>query len=159
MLLWTVQILDKSRSRMLLNGSCWKGNRHSQEKLVQSFCCVTKQHFQQLALQWVSERGEILFLWALQQPFTPGRNRKWAATVSFDRRTVEENRHPQKRQRGNFLSGMLPSLVQQLEVEAALLCQHRSVIWWNTSLGGWKRLLSACIFKTNTKALHPFQRV
>ena len=71
--------------------------------------------------------------------------------------------HKRDSKERNFLSGMLPSLVQQLEVpsvvEAVLPCQHPSLVWWNTSLGGWKQLLLVYIFKTNTRGLAPFQRV
>ena len=71
--------------------------------------------------------------------------------------------HKRDSKERNFLSGMLPSLVQQLEVpsvvEAVLPCQHLSLVWWNTSLGGWKQLLLVYIFKTNTRGLAPFQRV
>lgn len=38
-------------------------------------------------------------------------------------------------------------------------CQHPSVVWWNTSLGGWKDLLLAYNFKTNSRGLALFQRV
>lgn len=71
--------------------------------------------------------------------------------------------HKRDSNEGNFLSGMLPSLVQQFEVilvaEAALPCQNPSVVWWNASLGGWKQLLLIYIFKTNTRGLAAFQRV
>lgn len=71
--------------------------------------------------------------------------------------------HKRDSNEGNFLSGMLPSLVQQLEVlsvvEAVLLCQHPSMVWWKTSLGGWKQLISVYIFKSNTRGLAAFQRV
>lgn len=59
----------------------------------------------------------------------------------------------------NFFSGMLPSLVRWLEVpsivEAVLPCQHPSVVWGNTNLGGWKQLLSVSISKTNLRGLAP----
>lgn len=63
----------------------------------------------------------------------------------------------------NFFPGMLPSLVQWLEVpsimEAVLPCQHPSVVWWNSNLGGWKQLLSVSLSKTNLRGLAPSQRV